>query len=727
MPRPPGLLARLALLSHRRRGLMVLAWLAVLAAAVVLLPRIAGDYTADYATPGSESKAAADLVAQRFPGRSTDTIDVVWEAPAGVSDPAIQTRMRSFLARASALEGVGVAEPARVSPDGTIGIARLELDRPAWDVPNRTGTRLIDMAEAASGNGLRIELGGGPIKGAEGGASPEMVGLIAAALVLLLAFGSIIAVGLPLVVALVGLGISIALIGVAALAVDVPDWSPAVAGLIGIGVGIDYALLVLTRFRGALHAGAEVRDAIVESVTTAGRSALIAGTTVVVSLLGLFLMGVPYLRGVAIAAGLSVLVVMTAAVTLLPALLSYVGRRVDRLRIPGLARAPRPGREAPAARWSRQVQRRPWIAALAATAVLLALAAPALGLRLGFPDAGNDRAGTTTREAYDLVTRGFGPGANGPLLVAADLTGASGASGAIDGLAQRLRAEPGVAFVSPAQLNPARDAALLVVVPTTSPQDTSTRKLIDRLRDDVVPSALAGSGVRAVIGGATAGVGDQSEYVSGRLPLFIAGVVLLSFLLLLAAFRSPVIALKAGLMNLLSIGAAYGVVALVAGGGWAGSLIGIDTSTPVPPFIPVMMFAILFGLSMDYEVFLLSRVREEFLGHGHTGRAVTDGLARTARVITAAAAIMVAVFLAFAFSPESFLKLMGVGMATAILVDATIVRLVLVPAVMQLMGRANWWIPRWLDRILPRLDMEPARTAAEKPSVPAPAPATSER
>jgi RND superfamily putative drug exporter len=397
---------------------------------------------------------------------------------------------------------------------------------------------------------------------------------------------------------------------------------------------------------------------------------------------------------------------MAASVTLLPAVLAFAGPRVDRLRIPGLARATRPGGDTLAARWSRVVQRRPWTAAIAGTAILLALTAPVLGLRLGFPDAGNDREGTTTRAAYSLVSEGFGPGANGPLLLAADLSVREG-GGELSSLVDRLRAEPGVAFVSEPRVNAAGDAAVLTLVPATAPQDSATTDLVHRLRDDVVPAALDGSGVEVLVGGMTAAVVDQSELLAGRLPLFIAGVVGLSFLLLLAAFRSPLIALKAGVMNLLSVGAAYGVVALVAEGGWAGQLLGIDTDTPVPPFIPVMMFAILFGLSMDYEVFLLSRVREEFLGHGRTDRAVTNGLAKTARVITAAASIMVAVFLAFLLSPEAFLKLLGVGMATAIFVDATVVRMVLVPAVMQLMGRANWWIPRWLDRILPKLDVEP--------------------
>jgi putative drug exporter of the RND superfamily len=687
---------------------MVLAWILVLAVVIALAPRVAGDYDADFATPGSQSKAAAELIADRFAGRSGDTIDVVWQDRAGVREASAQTRVDRFLQRASELEGVGAPERQQISRDGTIAVARLTLDRPASDVPTETGRDLIELAEASSGDGLRIELGGSPIRQAEGGGSPEGVGLIAAALVLLVAFGSIVAAGLPLLTALFGLGISASLIGVLAALVDVPDFAPAVAGLIGIGVGIDYALLILTRFRAELFAGAVgTRAALIEAISTAGRSVLVAGSTVVISLLGLFLMGVSYLQGVALSASLAVLVVMAASVTLLPALLALAGRRVDRLRIPGLGRASGTGASAPAARWSRMIQRRPWAAAIAGGAVLLALAAPALGLRLGFPDAGNDRAGTPTRAAYDLIARGFGDGANGPLLLAAELPGPNGARD-LRSLADRVRQEPGVASVGAPTMNRAGDAAVMAVMPTSSPQAEATADLVHRLRDNVLPTALESSGTRVLVGGTTAAFVDQSRLVADRLPLFIAGVVGLSLLLLLAVFRSPLIALKAGAMNLLSVGAAYGVVALVAEGGFAGSLLGIDTETPVAPFIPVMMFAILFGLSMDYEVFLLSRMREEFLGHRQTSRAVADGLAKTARVITAAAAIMIAVFLAFLASDEMFLKLMGIGMATAILVDATIVRMVLVPAIMQLMGTANWWIPRRLDRILPRLDVEPA-------------------
>jgi len=434
---------------------------------------------------------------------------------------------------------------------------------------------------------------------------------------------------------------------------------------------------------------------------------IIAGCTVVIAVLGLFLTGLPYMYGVAISASLAVLVMMLAAITLLPALLSYLGPRVDRLRIPflGRARKTEAGEESIAARWSHTVQRRPWTAAIAATAVLLALAAPALGMRLGFPDAGNDRPETMTRQAYDLMSEGFGPGTNGPLVIAAELPD-SGAKADVEDLASTLREEPGVSYVAPPRFNGDDSAAILTVIPTTSPQEEATSELVERLRGTTIPETLGDSGVTALVGGVNAALEDQSDYIVGRIPIFIAAVVGLSFLLLLLAFHSPLISLKAGIMNLLSVCAAYGVMTLVAQGGAVGQLIGIDHEVPIAPFMPVMMFAILFGLSMDYEVFLISRIREEYLKDGDVRRAVADGLAKTARVITAAAAIMVVVFLAFVASPEVFLKLFGIGLAAAIFLDATVVRMVLVPAVMQLLGPNNWWIPDWLERLLPRLDVE---------------------
>jgi RND superfamily putative drug exporter len=689
-------LERLADLTYRRRWRVVIAWIAILAATLVVVPQLAGEYGGEFGTPGSESKATADLLEKHFAGSSGETVNVVWEAPAGARQA--QHRIDRLLAEAERVDGVASASEPRYSRDGTVGLVQLRLERSAMDLETSSGTRLIDIADDASSDGLRVEVGGNLIQQAQEGQPPELMGLLAAAVVLLIAFGSVVAAGLPLLVAIFGLGISASLIGIVALLVDTPDFAPAVAGLIGIGVGIDYSLLILTRFRSAMLAGANERDALVEAVTTAGRSVIVAGGTVMISLLGLSFMGVSFLYGVAISASLAVLVVVLASITLLPALLAIAGRRVDRLRIPGLGRSLRTGGGTLATRWSRLVQRRAGIAAAAGATVLILLTLPVLGLRYGFPDEGNDPDGSSTRAAYELVSRGFGPGSTGPLLVASEET-----SG-LDALADRVRSEEGVSFVTPIRTSPDGEAAVFSVMPATSPQDAETADLVGRLRD------LAPQGVH--VGGLTAAFVDQSDYVSDRIPLFIAGVVGLSFVLLLLAFRAPLIALKAGVMNLLSVGAAYGVVALAAEGGWFGSLLGVDTDTPVPPFIPVMMFAVLFGLSMDYEVFLLSRIREEYQRTGETHSAVSEGLAKTARVITAAAAIMVVVFLAFIFSTEVFLKLMGVGMATAILVDATIVRMVLVPAVMQLLGPANWWTPRWLDRVLPRLDGETAGVPA---------------
>jgi putative drug exporter of the RND superfamily len=707
-------LASLADFAYRRRGTMVLVWVAAAVVIIGLGSSLAGDYHADYNTPGSDSKAASELTESAFGGYSGQEIYVVWKDPNGVSSPAAKRGINAFFAEAEKIEDVEPPAPIRTSKDGTIATTTLPLTTRGWDVPKEDGEKLIDAAEGNSGGSLEIKLGGEPIYTAQESTSPEGIGFLGAAIVLLIAFGSLVAAGLPLVIALVGLGItSGGLIVLLANVVDVPNWTTAVSGLIGIGVGIDYSLLVLTRFRTALKAGKDRHEAVVEAVTTAGRSVIIAGSTVVIAVLGLFLTGLPYMYGVAISASLAVLVVMLASITLLPALLSYLGPRVDRLRIPLLGRAlkeDRPDRESPAARWSHAVQRRPWTAAIVAAAVLLALAAPALGMRLGFPDAGNDPKDTMTRQAYDLISEGFGPGANGPLVIAAELHGA-GAKGEIDALAAQLRKEDGIAYVAAPRINSAGNAAVITVVPTTSPQDSATTDLVNHLRGVVIPDTLGGSEVTTYLGGVVPSLEDQSEYIKDRMPIFIIGVVGLSFLLLLIAFHSPLISLKAGIMNLLSVSAAYGVMTLVAKGGAVGELIGIDHEVPVAPFMPVMMFAILFGLSMDYEVFLISRIREEYLKDGDTRRAVADGLAKTARVITAAAAIMVVVFLAFVASPEVFLKLFGIGLAAAIFLDATVVRMVLVPAVMQLLGPNNWWIPDWLERILPSLDVEAAEGA----------------
>jgi putative drug exporter of the RND superfamily len=715
-------LTALAEYACRHRKRMVIGWIVAAVLIIGVGSSLAGDFNANYDTPNSESKAASDLTKQRFDGYSGQEIYVVWKyaGEGGAKAPHVMERVNRFFTRAQKVEHIAPHTAIRVSDDGKIATSTLPMTVPGWDFKKEQGKQLIDAAEANDGDGLQLKLGGDPIYAAQSSSSPEGLGFLGAAIVLLIAFGSVVAAGLPLIIALVGLGISSAgLIALLANVLDVPDWTTAVSGLIGIGVGIDYSLLVLTRFRAALDQGKSSHDAVVESVTTAGRSVIIAGCTVVIAVLGLCLTGLSYMYGVAISTSFAVLIVMAASISLLPALLAFLGHRVDKLRLPLIGRRRKPAlaangdtSESPAARWSHAVQRRPWVAAIVATAILLALAAPALGMRLGFPDAGNDPPDTMTRQAYDLNTEGFGAGTNGPIVVAADLPNA-GAKSDLDPFVSAVRQDPNVAYVSPPRVNSAGDAALITVIPKSSPQDKATSDLVNRMRDQIVPHTLGTSGVTAHIGGVTAALEDQSDYMTGRMPLFIAGVVGLSFLLLLVAFHSPLISLKAGIMNLLSVSAAYGVMTLAAKGGGFSSAIGIDHEVPVAPFMPVMMFAILFGLSMDYEVFLVSRIREEYLKHGDTRVAIADGLAKTARVITAAAAIMVVVFLAFLAAPDVFLKLFGIGLASAIFLDATLVRMVLVPAVMQLLGDRNWWIPAWLEKRLPRLDVERVPVGAE--------------
>jgi putative drug exporter of the RND superfamily len=709
------LLARIANYACRHRGRMVLIWIASAIVIIGLGSSLAGEYSADYDTPGSDSEAAGQLAEERFAGYSGQEMYVVWKDEAGADSPAVRERMNAFFAEVEQVNNVEPHTPVRFSENGQIGASTLPMTVPGWDFEDDDARKILNAAEDDTGGGLVIRVGGDPIYSVQEQTSPEGIGFLGAAIVLLIAFGSVVAAGLPLAIALLGLGISSGgLIVLLANVIDVPDWTTAVSGLIGIGVGIDYSLLVLTRFRAATHRGLARHDAIVEAVSTAGRSVVIAGFTVVIAVLGLLLTGLPYMYGVAISASLAVLVVMLAAITLLPALLAYLGPKVDRLRIPFLGGALKTEGSADslAGRWSHVVQRRPWPFAIAATVLLLALAAPALGMRLGFPDAGNDPKDTMTRQAYDLNTEGFGPGTNGPIQIVSQLPpNDPNAVAEINSFANQLRNEPGIEFVPEPVINQAGDAALVTVIPTNSPQDEEVTDLVDRLRDDVIPAALPG--FTTYVGGVTAALEDQSSYMVDRMPLFIAGVVGLSFLLLLVAFHSPFISLKAGLMNLLSVGAGYGVMTLFADGGTLGELIGLDREVPIAPFLPVMMFAILFGLSMDYEVFLVSRIREEYLKDGNTVRAVADGLAKTARVITAAAAIMVVVFLAFLAAPDAFLKLFGIGLATAIFLDATVIRLILVPAVMEIAGKWNWWIPNWLERILPRIDVERVPAGAE--------------
>jgi RND superfamily putative drug exporter len=720
----PGPLGRIARVAFRRRGRVLLAWLAALAIAFGLSAAFSGEFSADYSAPGSDSSAAQNLLEQRFSSESGATIDVVVRAEGGVA--AAQARVQDLLAELQGLPHVAAVPdpfttPGSVSPDGRTLVAQIRLDvvNPD-DMPIADTERMLDVAHEASTDGLTVALGGQPVQVAEQGEiGSETIGLLAAAVILLITFGTVVAAGLPILVAVAGLAVSSTLTGLLILVVDAPDWSTALATMMGIGIGIDYVLLMVTRFREWRLAGLDPEAATVATLDTAGRAVLVAGGSVMVSMLGLFAMGLSFMRGAALVTILAVFVVMVASVTLFPALLGYLGRHVDRLRLPlGRRRGPEvavgghvePGRGWLA--WSGLVDRHRLLAGAAGIAILLALAAPFLGVRFGFPDAGNAPDGTSARQAYDLQAEAFGAGANGPLLLVVE----NPTEDALGRLSQAVSATTGVAAVAPPRLNPAGDTAVVVVIPTTGPQDAGTEDLVHRLRDDVLP------GTGAYVGGVTATSIDSTENVARRLPLLVGGVVLLSMLLLLVAFRSVAVAVKAAAMNLLSVAAAYGVVAYVLQGGWAGELIGIDTETPLPAFVPVLMFAVLFGLSMDYEVFLVSRMREAWVRTGDNRRAVTEGLSGTGRVITAAAAIMIAVFAAFVPSPDVVLKVIGVGMAAAILIDATVVRMLLVPAVMHLLGRANWWMPSWLAKRLPEFNVE-GRPQDHLPPAPKPEPA----
>jgi putative drug exporter of the RND superfamily len=712
------MLRRLVTWSYDRRRRVVALWIAALVAASVLAGVAGGDNEADYTVPGSDSAEAVELLQERFPRFAGGTVDVVYTAADGVTGPDTAARIDALAGDIARVDHVLAAEPGPVSPDGSTGMLNVRFDEDAQRVPAESVERVMDLAGEAEGDGLQIELGGYPIEQVEQReAGSESVGLVAALLILLVAFGSGLAAGLPLVIAGFGLGVALGGVWLLANLVDVPDFGMQLATMIGIGVGIDYALFIVTRYRSALAEGREPRQAVELAGTTAGRAVLFAGSTVVISLFGLVLMGRSYLWGVALATSLAVTTVVFASITVLPALLGFAGRNIDRLRMPWF-RHDVEGRRTLSWRWSRVMQRRPLAAGLAALVVLLLLTVPATGLRFGMPDAGNGTDDLTSKRAYDLVAESYGPGANGPLLVAVDLADAS--PEAPDAIAADLADTPGVATVVPPVVNEAGDAAVISVIPTTGPQDQATEDLVHTLRDDVLPPAVEATGAAASVGGVTATFIDDSEQTASRLPLFIGGVVVLSFLLLMSVFRSFPVALKAAIMNILSIGAAYGVMAVAADGGWLGGLVGIDSATPVPAWLPMMMFAVLFGLSMDYEVFLLSRVREEYVRTGDNRTAVADGLANTARVITAAAAIMVTVFGAFVLEDAVFLKLAGLGLATAVLVDATIVRMILVPATMELLGDRNWWLPRWLDRLLPHLAVE------GEPAIPVPEPAATD-
>jgi RND superfamily putative drug exporter len=700
----PGRVLTLARWSTSHRRLVVALWLLVLGAAAAVSLGLGSRTTNDFHLPSTGSQQARALLDRGFPAQAGDRDQVVLHARSGrlVGTP-VRREVEALLARIRALPHVASVSAPTLSRDRRIGFATVLLDR-----RSSATRRLIATARAARSPTLQVELGGPAIENAQRPAigSSMFIGLAAAIVVLLLSFGSVLAMGLPILTALAGLGTGLGLVALASRAIAMPDFSGELALMIGLGVGVDYALLIVTRYREAFRAnGGEVAGAVEVALNAAGRAVVFAGVTVVISLLGMMVLGISFLNGPAIASSLVVMVVLAASLTLLPALLGFAGRRIGRPgRLSGrLAGGPDAGGFWDW--WLRRIQRRPWLAAGAATAVLLALASPTLGLRLGNPDAGNDPASQTTRRAYDLLAQGFGPGFNGPLLLAVQLPHA-GDTAALDRLAAAVRRTPGVAAVAPPHLGPAGDVAAISAYPATSPQSRATSALVSHLRRDVVPPFERASGARVRVGGFTASEIDFAHVVASKLWIFILTVIALSALLLLVVFRSLLIPLQAAVMNVLSIGASLGVVVAVFQWGWLGSVFGIEGG-PIQTFLPVMVFAIVFGLSMDYEVFLVSRIHEAWVHGSPPSEAIRLGLTRTGRVVTAAAAVMVVVFASFILSGDRTIALFGLGLASAVFLDAVVIRSVLLPAVLELLGRATWWFPRGLDRRLPRLGLEP--------------------
>jgi len=705
------MLRSLALWCYRRRRAVLAIWLLVLVACMFAGRNLGGAYSQSLRLPGTESQKAADLLDTEFQAKAGDSGQLV-VAAADVRAEPVEQRVRRLVADIAHVPGVAdvvspysAAGAQQLSKDHHVAYATIDFTHGVDGIRGATTDRIVRFAEQARGNGLKVELGGEMFSTGGVPSSSAAIGLLAAVVILLLTFGSVLAMGLPITIALFGIGTGLSLVTVLSHLLSTPDFTSELASMIGIGVGIDYALFIVTRYRQGLHEGLEPEPAVVLAIDTAGRAVLFAGVTVVISLFGLFLMGVEFVRGLAVGASLTVALVMVASVTLLPALLGFCGHAIDRLSVPGRRRRENLHRATLWFKWSRVVQRRPWTAAISGLIVLIVLAIPLLGMHLGFNDAGSDAKSTTTRKAYDLLAGGFGAGFSGPLVLAADLPERS-AIGDLAPLVTALKRTPDVATSTPAFPSPSGRAAVIEVIPKSSPQSQQTVSLIHNLRKHVIPTALGDAPTKVYVGGFTASGVDVSDQFSARLPLFIGAVLFLSFLLLMAVFRSLLVPIKAVVMNLLSIGASYGVVVAVFQHGWFGSLVGSNGTGPIAPFIPMMLFAIVFGLSMDYEVFLLSRIREEYDRTGDNALAVADGLAATARVITAAALIMITVFASFIFGDMQIVKLFGLGLAFAIFVDASVVRMVLVPATMELLGAANWWFPRWLDRIVPRLHVE---------------------
>ncbi|WUH90732.1 MMPL family transporter [Streptomyces sp. NBC_00433] len=720
-------MAALARWCLHHRITAVLLWIAVLVGLTAAAGAAGSAYSRHYEAPGTESGHASTLLRESFPDQAGDTDTIVWHTGHGtVRAAAVEQTMAKVLDQARHLPGVASVDSpyapagaAQISPDGHTAYATVGYAQDADSIPVAQAQALVDTAKAARSGDLQVELGGQAVGSTEsaGAHLSEIVGVAVAAVVLLIAFGSFAAMLLPIATALVGCGTAYMAIVLLGHAMTVADFAPMLGMLIGLGVGIDYALFIVSRHRRGLKRGLSVVEAAQEAVVTTGRAVVFAGGTVCVALLGMLILHLSFLNGVAVAAALTVLLTVAASITLLPALLALIGpRALSRRERRALAEhGPRPEQPAGlAARWSAFVERHPKLLGCLAAVVMIVLALPTFTLHLGTSDQGNGPAKATTRQAYDLLADGFGPGTNGPLTLVATTDGAQSRL-ALDHLPGILRDTPGVAAVSPVELS--GGTGVITVVPDSAPQSRDTSQLVDRLRHEVLPAAEKGGALKVYVGGPTASYDDFAAVVIGKLPLFVGSVVGLGCVLLLVAFRSIGIPVKAAVMNIAAVASSFGVVTTIFQWGWGSEWLGLGRAGPIEPFLPVIMVSVLFGLSMDYQVFLVSRMYEEWRETRDNCRAVRVGLAETSRVITSAAVIMIAVFLAFVLSGDRVIAMFGIGLAAAVALDAFVLRTLLVPALMHVLGDANWWLPGWLDRRLPRISIE-APAAAHPVPVP---------
>jgi RND superfamily putative drug exporter len=702
----------------RHRRIVLLVWLVALVGTVAASQAAHASFSTKFQLPNTQSATALSLLQKDFPAVSGDSDQIVLHSRSGtIHDPAVRAAAVAMLRKVAVLPHVqSVTSPytapgaAQVSKDGTVAFATVHFDELAQALPKPAVQKVITTAQAAQTGQLQVALGGQAIETAEATTSSLStgIGIICAIIVLGIAFGALFAAFLPLITALAAIGIGYALTGLLTHVFAVASFATILGVLIGLGVGVDYALFIVTRHRTGLLGGRTIEDAAVNAVNTAGRAVFFAGIIVCIALLGQFALGVSFLYGVAVSAAVTVALTMLSSLTLLPALLGFVGIRVLSRRQRARLAATGPVAEETTGfwrRWALAIERHPVLPAAAALVAVIVIALPVFSLRLGLDDAGSDPSATTTHQAYDLLAKGFGPGFNGPFQLVAELHSPADQA-RFASLLKTVARQPGVLSVTPPVPSPGGRVAVAELYPATSPQAVATSDLLHRLRSDTIPAAESGTSLKVLVGGVTAIQDDFASVLSAKLPLFIAVVVILAFLLLVLVFRSLLIPLIASIMNVLSVGAALGIMNAVFEWGWGHSLFGIAGTAPVEVFIPVLLFSILFGLSMDYEVFLVSRMHEQWLLTGDNRRAVTLGQAETGRVITAAATIMILVFGSFILGGSIIIKQFGIGLAGAIIIDAFIIRTVLVPAIMHISGNANWWLPRWLDRALPHLSLE---------------------